>query len=106
MAAESSANASAPHSTMTPPSTQTPSMKTGSGTRVAMPAGVRKMPPPIVMPITRPIELRRPSRRTRVAAMVVGVYVSAKGSDRAPATRTLRGGVETNPLWFVRPFVR
>ena len=41
--------------------------QTGSGTRVAMPAGVRKMPPPIVMPITRPIELKRPSRRTSVA---------------------------------------
>ena len=68
--AESSAKASAPHRTISPPRTQTPSIHTGSGTRVAMPAGVRKMPPPMVMPITRPIELQRPSRRTRVAAMV------------------------------------
>ena len=67
MAADSSAKASAPQSTIRPPSTQTPSMNTGSGTRVAMPAGVRKMPPPIVMPITRPIELHRPNLRTRVA---------------------------------------
>ena len=65
--AESSANASAPHSTISPPSTQTPIINTGSGTRVAMPAGVRKMPPPMVMPITRPIELKRPSLRTSVA---------------------------------------
>ena len=68
--AESSANASAPHSTITPPSTQTPIIHTGSGTRVAMPAGVRKMPPPIVMPMTRPIELQRPSLRTSVAISV------------------------------------
>ena len=38
----------------------------GSGTRVAMPAGVRKMPPPMVMPMTMPIELQSPRRRTRV----------------------------------------
>ncbi len=68
--ADSSANASAPHSTITPPSTQTPSIHIGSGTRVAMPAGVRKMPPPIVMPMTRPIELKRPSLRTSVAIAV------------------------------------
>ena len=65
--ADSSANASAPQSTITPPSTHTPSISTGSGTRVAMPAGVRKMPPPMVMPMTRPIELQSPSLRTSVA---------------------------------------
>ena len=55
---------------------QTPIIRTGSGTRVAMPAGVRKMPPPIVMPITRPIELKRPSLLTSVA-MVRGYYPPA-----------------------------
>ena len=37
--AESSANASAPQRTINPPSTHTPIIHTGSGTRVAMPAG-------------------------------------------------------------------
>jgi hypothetical protein len=39
--ADNSANDSAPHKTINPPSTQTPSIQTGSGTRSAMPAGVR-----------------------------------------------------------------
>ena len=65
--ADSSANDNAPHSTITPPRIQTPIIQTGSGTRSAMPAGVRKMPPPIVMPITRPIELTSPSERTSFA---------------------------------------
>ena len=65
--AESSANDNAPHSTITPPRTQTPIIQIGSGTRSAMPAGVRKMPPPIVMPITSPIELNSPSERTSLA---------------------------------------
>src|SRR5688500_14584658 len=64
--AESSANASAPHRTTRPPITQTASIMVGSGTRVAMPAGVRKMPPPMVIPMTIPIELQSPRRRTRV----------------------------------------
>ena len=34
------------------------------GQRVAITAGVRKMPEPIVMPITRPMEDQKPSRRT------------------------------------------
>ena len=66
MAADSSAKASAPHSTMRPPRIHTPIMKTGSGTRAAMPAGERKMPPPMVMPMTRPMELQSPSRRSSV----------------------------------------
>ena len=67
IAADNSANASAPHMTITPPSTHTPSMNSGSGTRSAMLAGVRKMPPPMVMPMTRPIELHNPSERTSFA---------------------------------------
>ncbi len=78
--AESSANASAPQRTINPPSTHTPSIHTGSGTRVAMLAGVRKMPPPMVMPMTRPIELHRPSLRTSVAAMCPESY---RGSSPA-----------------------
>jgi hypothetical protein len=31
---------------------------------------VRKMPPPMVMPMTSPIELKRPSLRTSVAIAV------------------------------------
>src|SRR3989442_7363249 len=47
---------------MAPPSSQTLIISIGSGTRVAMTAGVRKMPDPIVMPTTMPMELKRPSR--------------------------------------------
>src|SRR5688572_11616087 len=49
----------------------------GSGTRVAMPAGVRKIPPPMVMPMTIPIELQSPRRRTRVG-MAGSVYDDAR----------------------------
>ena len=52
----------APHNVMAPPSSQTLIISIGSGTRVAMTAGVRKMPDPIVMPTTMPMELQRPSR--------------------------------------------
>ena len=65
--ADSSANARAPQRTMMPPRIQTASIIVGSGTREAMPAGVRKMPPPIVMPMTMPIELSRPRLRTSLA---------------------------------------
>ena len=40
----------------------------------AMPAGVRKIPPPMVMPMTMPIELQSPRRRTRVG-MAAEVYL-------------------------------
>jgi hypothetical protein len=46
-----------------------------------MPAGVRKMPPPIVMPMTRPIELHSPSLRSSVA-MWRGYYQTAGSSLR------------------------
>ncbi len=80
--AESSAKARAPHRTIKPPSTHTPIINIGSGTRVAMPAGVRKMPPPIVMPITRPIELHKPSLRTRVAAMSACIVTPRMGRGK------------------------
>jgi hypothetical protein len=56
MAAESSANARAPQRTMSPPTTQTASMRIGSGTRVAMLAGLEAIAPPIVMLMTIPTE--------------------------------------------------
>src|ERR1041384_2107346 len=54
---------SAPHNVTTPPRTQTASISVGSGTRAAIWAGVRKMPEPIVMPMTKPTELQKPRRR-------------------------------------------
>src|SRR5204863_8341682 len=61
--AASSAIDSAPHIVTAPPRPQTASIVSGSGTRAAMAAGVRKMPEPIVMPMTNPIELQKPRRR-------------------------------------------
>src|SRR5918993_3299926 len=75
--ADSSANASAPQRTIRPPTIQTASIMVGSGTRVAMPAGVRKIPPPMVMPMTIPIELQSPRRRTSVG-MARSVYDDAR----------------------------
>ena len=64
-AAASSATDSAPHREINPPRSHTPSIISGSGTRPAITAGVRKIPDPIVTPITRPIDDQKPSRRER-----------------------------------------
>jgi hypothetical protein len=85
----SSATDKAPHIVIAPPRTQTLIINMGSGTRVAMPAGVRKMPEPIVMPTTMPMELQRPRRRTSCACtgadarVVMGGSVSDPGSPEA-----------------------
>ena len=79
-AAESSATDSAPHSEMTPPASHTPSMASGSGTRAAMLAGVRKMPEPMARPTTTPIALQNPSRR---ASVVDGAAVDGRCHQRA-----------------------
>src|SRR5207237_6071444 len=63
--AASSAYVSAPHSASSPPRTQTKSMSAGSGTRPAITAGVRKMPPPMVEPTSTATALQSPSRRGR-----------------------------------------
>src|SRR5438477_281180 len=48
-----------------PPSVQTPNIGSGAGTRCAMIAGVRKMPPPMVEPTRTATALHRPRRRGR-----------------------------------------
>src|SRR5438094_7066549 len=48
---------------MMPPTTQSAIISSGLGTFWAIPAGDRKMPEPIVMPITSATELQSPSRR-------------------------------------------
>ena len=63
-----SASVSAPHSATMPPAIQTPNSGSGPGSRRAIPAGVRKMPEPIVMPMTTAIALHSPSRRGSSAA--------------------------------------
>src|SRR2546423_11114126 len=76
--AASSAYVSAPHSASSPPSTHTTSMSTGSGTRPAITAGVRKIPPPMVEPTSTATALHRPSRRGR----------------RSPQRSVIDGGVD------------
>src|SRR5476649_1359041 len=56
-----------------PPSTHTASISGALGTRTAIAAGVLKIPEPIVMPMTMPIELQKPSLRLRRALMWTGV---------------------------------
>src|SRR6266566_5136656 len=63
--AASSAYVSAPHSVTAPPSTQLSKNSGTSSTRWAIVAGVRKIPLPIVEPITTATALHRPSRRGR-----------------------------------------
>src|SRR5262249_32730534 len=58
-----SASVSAPQSATTPPAIQTPKSGTGPGSRFVTLAGVRKMPEPIVMPMTTAMALHRPRRR-------------------------------------------
>src|SRR5262252_4371416 len=61
-----SARVSAPQSATTPPATHTPNKGRGPGSRFAIPAGVRKMPEPMVMPMTTATALQRPSCRGSV----------------------------------------
>src|SRR3989440_3661591 len=61
----SSAYVTAPRRPSSPPSPHTTSMSTGSGTRPAITAGVRKTPPPIVEPTSPATALQKPSRRGR-----------------------------------------
>src|SRR5256886_12051232 len=63
--AASSAYVSAPHSASSPPNTHTSSISTGWGTRPAITAGVRKIPPPKVEPTSTATALHSPSRRGR-----------------------------------------
>jgi hypothetical protein len=65
---------------MSPPTTQSSSMSVGSGTFCAMPAGDRKMPEPIVMPITSATELQRPNVRGNRSGDVALVTIARNGS--------------------------
>src|SRR6266550_4034738 len=62
-AAASSEYVSAPHSTTAAPTTQARRKSGTSSTRWATPAGVRKMPLPIVEPTSTATALHKPSRR-------------------------------------------
>src|SRR6266699_2190903 len=64
-AAASSEYVSAPHSTTTAPSTHASRKSGTSSTRCATPAGVRKMPLPMVEPTSTATALHRPRRRVR-----------------------------------------
>ena len=58
-----SANVSAPHIATMPPAIQTVNTAAGPGRRFVTPAGVRKIPEPMVMPMTTAMQLQRPSFR-------------------------------------------
>ena len=63
IALASSAIVNAPQSAKTPPATHAINIGPGPGSRSAMPAGDRKIPEPIVEPITTAIALQSPMRR-------------------------------------------
>ena len=62
-APESSASVSAPQSANSPPAIQTAMSGSGPGSLSAMPAGDRKIPEPIVEPMSTATALQRPSWR-------------------------------------------
>ena len=61
MAPAISASVNAPHSEKMPPTIQTVISGNGPGSLAAMPAGDRKIPLPMVEPISTAIALKRPS---------------------------------------------
>ena len=65
-----SASVSAPQSAKMPPITQTESIGMGPGSLSAMPAGERKMPEPMVEPITTAMAVHSPMRRWSVGSTV------------------------------------
>src|SRR5215831_10681852 len=67
-----SASVRAPQSATTPPAIHTLKSGNGPGSRFAMPAGVRKIPEPIVMPMTTATALQRPSCRGSVPGVERG----------------------------------
>jgi hypothetical protein len=68
-----SANVSAPHIATMPPAIQTMNTAAGPGRRFVTLAGVRKIPEPIVMPMTTAMQLHSPSLRG--SSPVVGVFI-------------------------------
>src|SRR5215831_17152758 len=79
-----SASVSAPQSATTPPAIQTPKRGSGPGRRFVTLAGVRKMPDPIVMPMTTAMALHSPRRR---GSSAVGAEAGAsEAADRGRAS--------------------
>src|SRR3954471_22544777 len=73
-----SASASAPQSAGAPPTTQTVSRGSGPGKRVAILAGDRKMPEPIVVPMTTATALHKPRRRGSADGGSVAAVVESR----------------------------
>src|SRR5690348_4429341 len=98
--AASSAYVSAPHNASRPPSTHTPNIGSGAGTRSAMTAGVRKIPLPMVEPTSTATALQKPSRRGRrspqrsIGVDMSGPNIHFRTHDATlHATRLDRGGL-------------
>ena len=99
-----SARASAPHIASRPPTTQTASMAPGPGSLLAIPAGDRNIPDPMVMPTTTVIAPNRPRRRGRlsfpvaVAGMCLWYTGTHLGASRAEVRMVAASGmVESSP---------
>src|SRR5579863_1796482 len=93
-----SASVSAPQRANSPPIAHTASMGPGPGNRVAIPAGERKIPDPIVEPTSTATALHRPSRRTSAGRR------DAAAADAPGVTRSC-GGDEACVLivlWYLR----
>src|SRR3954468_12617923 len=78
-APESSARVSAPQSANSPPAIHTAMSGRGPGSLSAMPAGERKMPEPIVDPMSTATALQRPSWRLRDGARSDGTLPAEAG---------------------------
>ena len=101
-----SASVSAPQSAKIPPAAHTASIGRGPGSLSAMPAGERKIPEPIVEPMTTATALQKPMRRARTGASraeepsgirrcYVGTFSARarprrRGNPRASRRRTAR----------------
>ena len=85
-----SANVRAPQSASAPPTTHTESSGTGPGSRSVMLAGERKMPEPIVVPMTTATALQSPNRRG--SADGGSTVVESRMSQYARARATITEG--------------
>src|SRR4030095_2257324 len=87
--AASSATVRAPHNEITPSGPHTSIIIGGSGTRDATTAGVRKIPEPMVMPMTSPVADQNPIRRARLTS-ARGDDVELIGHSRMPSRGRLQ----------------
>src|SRR4051812_9842119 len=81
----SSAYTNAPASAITPPAIQTPSMRDGAERCCATTAGLRKMPAPMMPPITIIVASKTPSRLESPVSLVIEGALHARNNQRRHA---------------------